>query len=260
MFDLKFNPEAFLPNSHPQICILSTDIVETEILIRLLADKTSKRYPDAFKGEVPQVFYRMRYVPPYESFQEIRKLILQIRNATGIRSRFHGIIALDVSEYKGHEGEEFFTILLKYLYDNTRGCKVILVCSQYAEKDHRRLLGRCAEFFPVQQEQLNIYDHERLKYLIESSFEKRKCKVDSGSVELIADILNSEDLIPYRTLQLIDRIPEEIHIQKMSCKSKHGNISQSAVREFFLDPHSPICMLAGHALLFGKEEQVEHTL
>ena len=260
MFDLKFDPEAVLADSHPQICILCTDIVETEILIRLLADKTSKRYPDAFKGEVPQVFYRMRYVPPYESFQEIRKLILQIRNATGIRSKFHGIIAIDVSEYKGHENEEFFTILLKYLYDNTRGCKVILVCSQYTEKDYKRIISRCAEFFPVQQEQLRIYDCERLKYLIRSSFEKHKCKVDSTGVELIADILTSEELASYRTLQLIDRIPEEIYTIKMPGKSRNETISQDAVREYFLNPHSPICMLAGHSLLSGKEGYCEHTL
>ena len=260
MSELKINLKEFLPDAHPKICLLRTDIVEPEILIRLLAAETSKRFPAAFKGEVPQVFYRMRYVPPYETFQEIRNLILQIRNATGIRSRFHGMIAIDVSEYKGHEDEEFFTILLKYLYDNMCGCKTILVCSQYAEKEYRRLLSRCAEFFPVQQQQLHVYDCEQLKYFVKASFKNHRYTIDSDSIELITDMLMSEELVPYRTIQLIDRIPEEIHIKKASCKNEQGSTFSDAVREYFLDPNSPICMLASHALLSGKEGQFEHAI
>lgn len=260
MFDLDFNPEAFLPDPYPKICILSTDVVEPEILIRVLAEKTAKSYPDTFKGEAPQVFYRMRYMPPYEAFQEIRKLILQIRNATGIRSSFNGIMVIDVSEYKGHEDEEYFTIFLKYLYDNSCGCKSILVCSQYTEKELQKLVISCTRFFPVQQEVLNIYELDQLKALVKASFKERRYKLDTDSIDLIADILTSEKLVSCRTLQLIDRIPDEIQIKKDSCSSKLGLTLSEAVKEYFRDPHSPVCLLAGSSLLAEKEGTLEQTL
>ena len=260
MFDLKFNLEAFLPSKNSQVCILATDIIEPEILIRILAADTKKTYPDLFKGETPQVFYRMRYVPPYETFQEIRKLILQIRNATGIRSMFNGVIAIDVSEYKGHEEEEFFIVLLKYLYDNSQGCKILLVCSQYTEKEIGRLFSICSRFFPVQIEKFNLYDTEHLKNLIKSSFKEHDQKISSDNVELIADILECDDLTPYRTLQLIDRVLEELHLRELSTDRTLGDDLHTSIKKYFRDSYSPICLLAGHALLSGKEELVEHTL
>ena len=260
MFDLKLNLEAFLPGKNSQICILATDIIEPEILIRILSADTERAYPDLFKGETPQVFYRMRYVPPYDTFQEIRKLILQIRNATGIRSMFNGIMAIDVSEYKGHEEEEFFTVLLKYLYDNSQGCKILLVCSQYTEKEIGRLFSICSRFFPVQIEKFNLYEVEQLKNMIKSSFQEHGKKISSDDVELIAGILECDDLTPYRTLQLINRLPEELHLNKLSSGRTLDEDLHTSIKKYFRDSYSPICLLAGHALLCGKEEPIEHTL
>lgn len=262
MIELKHNTEAFLPEAHPRICILNTDITEPEIMIRQLAACAAREYPDAFSGEAPQVFFRMRYTPPYETFQEIRKLILQIRSATGVRSCFHGIITVDVSEYKGHEDEEYFTILLKYLYDNTKGSKTVFVCSRYTDKEIRNLMNACMRFFPIQYEQIFVYEHNQLKTLIKAAFSKCRLRTDSESIELMADLLGSEDLSDYRTLQLIERLPEEFRRMTKSglYEGQSDSVSVKTVRDYFEDSHSPLCMLAGHALLEGKEGTYEHTL
>lgn len=253
MIDFVIDPGKYRPASYPQICILNTDLVEPELLIRRLAQETAEQFADEFQGETPQVFYRMRYVPPYENFEEIRKMILQIRSATGIRSSFKGILAVDISEYKGHEEEEYFSIFLKYLCDNSRGCKTILVCSQYTGRELEHLQNVCIRFFTWQQETMYFYQGELLEELLRRSFLKHRCKITPDAVKVLAGALQTDRLVPYRTLQLLDRIPMEV--QSMGSK-----ISRKELQEYLSNPCSSICMLAGQPLLPEKENSFEYSL
>ena len=254
---LKYNMEAFLPVNHrsPLLCVLDIDIIEPELLIRIIAEDASRSLPASFCGEGLQVFTRLKYTAPDEPFQEIQKLILQIRKAAGFRSVFRGIIAIDVSEYKGHEEEEYFTIFLKFLYDNARGCKIVLVCSQYEEQDVKKLLGGCMRFFPIQHEKMEIFEREQLRGLIRSAFHEYMLEIDSENVERIAEMVSDQSLRPFRSLQLIERIPAEISLMKEGVRSL-----KEAILSYFQNPYSPICMLAGRPLFFGKEGSAEHVL
>ena len=101
-----------------QLSVVSTDLTEAESLIKILAEEEKKRTPQAFAGNEPCVYFKLPYVPPCDPFKELRRLILRIRENTGLRANFRGVVAIEVSDWIGHEREEYFTVLLKYLYDH----------------------------------------------------------------------------------------------------------------------------------------------
>ena len=67
---LSLDIEGFIPMEDQRFCILDTDVAEAEELMRQVGAKALSCAPDAFRGDVPAVFFRLRYTPPYEPFQE----------------------------------------------------------------------------------------------------------------------------------------------------------------------------------------------
>ena len=62
-----------------QLSVVSTDLMEAESLIKMLADAEKSRFPHAFAGKASCVYFKLPYIPPCEPFKELRKLILRIR-------------------------------------------------------------------------------------------------------------------------------------------------------------------------------------
>lgn len=257
------NLTPFIPDNYSKLCLLDTDIIEPELLVRIIADAVSEEYPECFQGEASLVFFRLRYTPPYERFTELRRLILEIRQATGIRSRFRGMLCIDTSEYKGHEDEEYFTILLKYLYDNAQDDAIIFVCSQYSEQEMERLANSCMKYHPIHREKLMLFEKECLSQLIESIAVREHVSFDDEALDLVTTALSSASLKTSRSLQLIDRIPRELRVHNPNenrGKKRTQKISTKNVLEYFSDTSSPICMMAGKALLQERGTGIEHTL
>ena len=59
---------------------------------------------------------KLSYIPPYGDFTLLKSLELRIRRES--LRKTPDTLVLDVSEWLGHEGEEFFEILAKYLHDH----------------------------------------------------------------------------------------------------------------------------------------------
>ncbi len=250
MEDIIRNIDHYLPAAHPQICILDMDITEPEILVRKIAEACAEKHPEYFNCDTSYVFYRLRYMPPYEKFEELRNLIVRISQATGLRSEYHGFICVDPSEYKGHEEEEYFTAVLKYLFDHGANCMVMLVCCQYTEQEMGILANTCMKTlktFSISKERIHLFDHENLCKLINASFRENKVPIDSSTAHLIAETLLSPELESYRSLQLIEALPREIQC------------GGTDVETYFKNPDSPLCMMAGHPLVTRKNDY-EHTI
>lgn len=257
------NLTPFIPDNYSKLCLLDTDIIEPELLVRKIADAVSEEYPECFQGEASLVFFRLRYTPPYEHFTELRRLILEIRQATGIRSRFRGMLCIDASEYKGHEDEEYFTILLKYLYDNAQDDAIVFVCSQYSEQEMEKLANHCMKYHPLHKEKLMLFEKERLSQLIESVAMRENVSFDAEALELLTTTLSAVSLKPSRSLQLIERVPRELCIHnpdKSHRKKKNQSISSKVILDYFSNASSPICIMAGRALLQERRIEIEHTL
>lgn len=257
------NIHSFLPSEYPGLCLLETDIIEPELLARKIAEDVSDHNPSFFQGKEPLVYFKMRYTPPYEKFQEIRRLILQVRQAAGIRSSFQGLVFIDASEYKGHEEEEFFTIFLKYLYDNSRKDALVIVCSQYSEHDIKQLKDICVRFFPVRNEELFLYQEKLLRDMVYKACQTQGITASPEAVSLMTKVLLVPELMPYRSLQLIERIPREIdyYAGVLDPKSRQSSgISAEIVLSYCSDSGSSICMLAGKTLLTERKLDVDRTL
>lgn len=259
MKELISNNRSYFPAGYPVLSLLETDILEPEILIRRIASEMAEEHPEYFSGNTPQVFFKLRYTPPYTTFPELRNLILQIRKAAGFRSEFRGVVAIDVSEYKGHEEEEYFTILLKYLYDNGANCRIMFICCQYSDQELAKLYNSCIKYFPVCKEQLHIFSEKNLKRLIDSAFHEQSVTMDPSGIELLTDSLRLPDLAPYRSLQLIERLPYELKRIGSNMKKPRVFFNEKDVKEYLRDPCSSICMMTGHAMFPEKEAGNEYA-
>lgn len=274
MEEIFHNIESYLPAGYPRICLLDTDIREPELLICRIAEAVSQAYPKYFSGKEPYVFYRLKYTPPYEKFQELRNMILQIRQAAGFCSEYHGMLCIDPSEYRGHEEEEFFIAVLKYLYDNTVNSSVILVCCQYSEQEMAKLANICMKYFPVCKEQIHIFEEETICKYICSSYREKHMEIDEAAAALLAEVLQSPCLVDCRSLQLLDRLPYEIRncrrgeSEELSrnredaggrCIYSERKITAIDVKAFFSDPESSLCMMAGHPLIAERNWNHEYA-
>ncbi len=66
-------------------------------------------------GRQKPIYYKTRYTPPYENFEELRRLLLRVKSVDEVNAE--NTIAVDISEWEGHENEEYFTVMLKYFHD-----------------------------------------------------------------------------------------------------------------------------------------------
>ena len=78
--------------------------------------------------------FRFRYVPPYETYKELRRFQLALREA---EEAGRGAVrcSLDLSEWAGHAEEEYCLVPLKWLYDHPSGLTLRFLCSGTTERD-----------------------------------------------------------------------------------------------------------------------------
>ena len=86
----------------PSLTLLETDLTETELLFRKIifteqAFPSQKRQPAYGPEEAGYVFFRWSYELPGGPFTGLKKLILEIRRRTGLRSSYRGIVGIDVT-------------------------------------------------------------------------------------------------------------------------------------------------------------------
>ena len=60
--------------------------------------------PDS-ESENPGVFYKIKYIPPYEKFNGLRELVLLMFDAKGLQYDYKGMVCIDVTEWTGHFSE-----------------------------------------------------------------------------------------------------------------------------------------------------------
>ena len=178
------------------------------------------------------------------------------------------MICIDPSEYRGHEREEFFVILLKYLYDNAINCSIVMTCCQYSDADLMRLYNSCIRILPVFKKRIDLFNRNSLTCLLESAFCGAGITCAPSAIQLIARFLEAPELRDYRNLQLINRIPFEISRQSVVEKMQTAEdsfdrhitqtVSLQDVENYFRRSDSAICMMAGHALASHKIQEKEY--
>lgn len=193
------------------VAVLWTNLTEPEALVAHLARQQQRQHPERFGGKQPYAFCRVRYVPPCERFPELRRLILCVKEVTGLRAEFRGIMAAEVSEWLGREEEEYFTVLLKYLYDHRDIWQGWLVVRNCPERQMARFLSACALYLtPRLSDRRLCRDPERLERLLRARFRQSGREIAPEAARLLTEALLSPRLARARSLTVLDRVAAEI--------------------------------------------------
>lgn len=247
------NMRPFVKGLH-QLSVVATDLTEAESLIKVLAEEEKNSSPHTFAGKESCVYFKLPYIPPCEPFKELRRLILRIHENTGLRANFHGVIAIEVSEWIGHECEEYFTVLLKYLYDHRNFWRIATILNGCTANQINRYLSCCSKYITPRLFTINVFgDHDTLCSLIHNEFTQRNSRITQEAAELLANALARQELKDARSLTLIERTVEEVIYM---CEYNQTATIQT-VREYLLDPYSTLTMMAGMSLFEERSAALE---
>lgn len=104
--------------------------------------------------------------------------MLCIRENTGLRANFRGVVAIEVAQWLGHEKEEYLTVLLKYLYDHRDLWLTVLVLNSETDSQTHRFLSACAVYISPRCFDVCLFSQpERLKEVI-----RRECGLQGGII------------------------------------------------------------------------------
>lgn len=231
-----------------RLSVIATDLTEGEAFVKTLAEVEKRRSPRTFAadGKADCVYFKLPYVPPCEPFHELRRLILRVRENTGLRANFRGAVAIEVNEWLGHESEEYFTVLLKYLYDHRSIWNIGLVLNHRDPEKIKRLLFQCSKYITPCLYEFPVFDHpETLCALLRYEFFHQKGSICPEATELLATALARKELNNYRSLTLLERTAEELSLR---CREDQS-LGAEAVRAYLSDPDTTLTMMAGMPLL-----------
>ncbi len=242
-----------LHNGLHQLSVITTDLTEAEALIRQIADAEKKACPKDFAGNTPCVYFKLPYVPPYETFKELRRLILRIRENTGLRADFRGIVAIEATQWLDHEQEEYFTVLLKYLYDHRSLWHSVLVLTDVTKAQTNRFLSCCARYISPRSFDLRVFSRqETLDSLIRLEFDRCGKAFSPDATQILSGVLMRPELKEARSLALIARTAGEIAAGSVGRK-----ITREDVRRYLADPWSTPALMAGKPLT--EERSADHA-
>ncbi len=120
--------------------------LSTDSAIEYAAQKTLEELnlPQNFScsGKEPYFCCKIKYTPVCNDFAEIKHIILACNRAKGLQKEFYGIAALDITDYLGHETEEYFDVLLKFLYDKSSFWHILLCVTSHNERKKDKMYSQ----------------------------------------------------------------------------------------------------------------------
>ena len=212
--------------------LLCTGMEENERFVQDLGRAQARLTPDWFDGLVPVVYHKLLYTAPFQPFEGLRELVLKIREAAGLRACYQGIAALDLSEWLGHEQEEYLTISFKYLHDHRKDWRILFTFGAAGPDRILRMMQTAAPFLRPSIRQMELFRNEGLleSYLTAQApvlLQPRACAL------LVKTLMASPAL---HNCALVLQILEEL-----SCG--HSRISCRSVQDYLTRPGSLTALL-----------------
>jgi len=227
------------------LTVIPTDLAEPEAYIRTLIKETQIVYPGEFAGKKPCVYFNFPYVPPCEKFGLLRKLILLIRESTGLRANFHGLVVLEATEWVGHEREEYFIATLKYLFDHSDHLHPAVILKNCTGAKLARFMRNICLGVPglrlKESPQLFFTDPEQLGIYCRDSLRGANRAITQSALALLTETLMRGELSEARSISLIDQTVEDL----MASSPNRKIISEVTVRQYLERPDIMLAMMLG---------------
>ncbi|MCD7894560.1 MAG: hypothetical protein LUG60_12810 [Erysipelotrichaceae bacterium] len=219
-----------------QVIFLTVNSSNKEKVIKQLISKQSQKEPDRFYGEVPCVCYKVNYVPPFEEFKELKNLIIRIKENTGLRSEFRGVVALNVDEWIGHEHEDYFSVFLKYLHDHSEFIQYIF----YSHLNHplQDMMKVVIQYLTLQVQSIDEYND--IHHLYRVMKYKMKCQHMDISLD---DTIYLTDEILKRNIDLYNESIQDSIILDINHYLNNNIINSCIIDDYMHHPSNLVNMI-----------------
>ena len=189
-------------------------------------DAAAERAANAGKAVIR---HKLCYVPVYQDFSELKKIQVKLRNSVAAFGKKIAAV-IDVSEWIGHENEEYFTITLKYLHDMRMRMRYVFTVSDATEKDVLPIFIkiRCFLNGTMEIDRTLTETKELSSYLVNQCI----CK---ETASLLAEMLMREETKNIKTIPIIDNMCHE-----MRSESTNGKVELADMKRFLDDNQSLI--------------------
>lgn len=194
------------------------------------------------------IHHKLCYVPIYKEFGELKEIQLKLKGHIPFSSRKVCAI-IDISEWEGHENEEYFTVALKFFHDMRDRMSYVFTVGELNEKEAAGLFLklRCYLLGVIETDR-TLTDRDRLTaYLVSQCIEAKSAK-------LLAEMLMRKDMAPIRTIPIINSLCRELRL-----RSKSGAAGAEDIADYLADPQSLPALVSADtaesfAELFGSPE------
>ena len=199
-------------------------------LLALSGRDAARETLDSFADGGRILEFTLPYTPPYEDFGGIRELQLAVRRMGAFPPE---ALALDFTEWVGHEEEEWFEIAAMYLHDHRHLWNFLFLVRE-------RDAGDCAAlFFTLRTFLVGELREDRTfaEPAMLSAYLTGHCPIDMDAAERLASILMRPNARMLRSYPRLNALTEEL--------GKDGRITDTRVLEAMRDPSSVLHLIAG---------------
>lgn len=150
------------------------------------------------------VLYRFRYVPPYETFHEIKKIQLLMHRKAAERSA--NTLTVDLTEWLDHTNEEYFTAAMQFLADFADAYQPQFLLISSSEKQMQRIQMHLQCYFSVNTVFDRCFDEiaETHRYI------SAHCPIAASTGKELAHYIVKSDFP--RSYLILDRMIDEIRM------------------------------------------------
>ncbi len=197
-------------------------------------------------GSDRPVYFKSRYTQPYEEFKELKKLLLLVKEMDCLTDRAE--IAIDLGEWVGHEQEEYFVIMLKYLHDQSYRWSYCFTVGDHSRSEAARLYIKLKTYLSGSiVEDTTLTAAESLSDYLCCRFAFRP-----DAAKVLAGLLLSREMKTRLSYELVDSVCGELR----ELTGARG-VTVNSLREYLGCEDSLVCMLLGKTVDINREERYE---
>ncbi len=153
-------------NLLPELFLQGTPGVGRSHLLALLSSYLRESELLAFQGEREFIEFRFEYCSEDESFKELNRFVNKLSDAAGYRSRYKGVICIELDEWIERFKERYFSVFTEYLEEHCEDWLLIFSVNGGEEKKIEELCSYLSMYFRLDPVVLSVpTSEEYLDYL-----------------------------------------------------------------------------------------------
>lgn len=178
--------------------------------------------------------HKIPYAPPYENYDGIKKFQLKYYQL-GMFCKDNVWAVVDITEWIGHEADEFFDITLKYFYDHRADLKYLFVANGFSREECIPVYVKLRCYMHGVMEENKAFDNA----LNLSMYLKENFSLIGNEALFLSKLLTEKEMQPIRNHAAIESLLMDIK----SC-SVNETISMHSISAYLQSRNSLIAMLS----------------